>query len=110
MLYISGPGRWFSNGDWSCVRNCKAPRWAYFLSGLGLFIYQTLDAIDGKQARRTKSSTPLGELFDHGCDSISTGGLKIYFSAELYCGRLPSAALLVEVPDLPASFSPSIVL
>ncbi|KAI4897178.1 hypothetical protein NFI96_015227 [Prochilodus magdalenae] len=31
-----------------------------------------LDAIDGKQARRTNSSTPLGELFDHGCDSLST--------------------------------------
>lgn len=27
---------------------------------------QTLDAIDGKQARRTGSSSPLGELFDHG--------------------------------------------
>jgi phosphatidylglycerophosphate synthase len=31
-----------------------------------------LDAIDGKQARRTGSSSPLGELFDHGCDSLST--------------------------------------
>ena len=40
---------------------------------MGLFIYQSLDAIDGKQARRTNSSTPLGELFDHGCDSLSTG-------------------------------------
>ncbi|KAK1901867.1 Choline/ethanolaminephosphotransferase 1 [Dissostichus eleginoides] len=33
---------------------------------------QSLDAIDGKQARRTNSSSPLGELFDHGCDSLST--------------------------------------
>ena len=32
----------------------------------GLFIYQSLDAIDGKQARRTGSSSPLGEVFDHG--------------------------------------------
>lgn len=39
---------------------------------LGLFVYQSLDAIDGKQARRTNTSSPLGELFDHGCDSIST--------------------------------------
>jgi hypothetical protein len=29
-------------------------------------MYQTLDALDGKQARRTKTSSPLGELFDHG--------------------------------------------
>lgn len=49
-----------------------APRWVYSLCALGLFIYQSLDAIDGKQARRTGSSSPLGELFDHGCDAIST--------------------------------------
>lgn len=28
--------------------------------------------MDGKQARRTGSANPLGELFDHGCDSLST--------------------------------------
>ncbi|XP_048156227.1 cholinephosphotransferase 1 isoform X3 [Corvus hawaiiensis] len=50
----------------------EAPFWAYILGAIGLFIYQSLDAIDGKQARRTNSSSPLGELFDHGCDSIST--------------------------------------
>ena len=36
-----------------------------------IFTYQTLDNIDGKQARRTGTSTPLGMLFDHGCDSMS---------------------------------------
>ena len=30
------------------------------------------DGIDGKQARRTKTSSPLGELFDHGLDSWAT--------------------------------------
>ena len=35
-----------------------------------LFFYQTMDAIDGKQARRTNSSSPLGQLFDHGCDAL----------------------------------------
>ncbi|CAD5207496.1 unnamed protein product [Bursaphelenchus okinawaensis] len=49
----------------------EAPRWAYLLAALGLFCYQTLDATDGKQARRTGSSSPLGELFDHGCDSMT---------------------------------------
>ena len=28
-----------------------------------------IDGTDGKQARRTKTSSPLGELFDHGLDS-----------------------------------------
>ncbi len=50
-----------------------APRWATLICAVGLFVYQTLDAIDGKQARRTGSSSPMGELFDHGCDSVSTG-------------------------------------
>lgn len=35
-----------------------------------VFMHQTLDAIDGKQARRTGSSSPLGQLFDHGCDAL----------------------------------------
>ncbi|XP_015786117.1 cholinephosphotransferase 1 [Tetranychus urticae] len=48
------------------------PGWALIFFAIGLFIYQTLDATDGKQARRTGTSSPLGELFDHGCDSIST--------------------------------------
>ena len=30
------------------------------------------DGTDGKQARRTKTSGPLGELFDHGIDSLAT--------------------------------------
>jgi phosphatidylglycerophosphate synthase len=33
---------------------------------IGLFLYQSFDAIDGKQARRTGTSGPLGEMFDHG--------------------------------------------
>ena len=35
-----------------------------------LFLAQTLDAIDGKHARNTKRSSPLGQLMDHGCDSM----------------------------------------
>ena len=34
----------------------------HFLSGACLFIYQTLDNMDGKQARKTGSSSPLGML------------------------------------------------
>lgn len=49
-----------------------APKWLYFTFAAGLFAYQSLDAIDGKQARRTGTSGPLGELFDHGCDALNT--------------------------------------
>lgn len=44
----------------------EAPAWVYYLCAISIFVYQTLDAIDGKQARRTGSSSPLGQLFDHG--------------------------------------------
>ena len=36
-----------------------------------------MDATDGKQARRTKSSSPLGQLVDHGLDSFSVAFLFI---------------------------------
>jgi len=45
------------------------PRWAWALVSILLFASHTLDGIDGKQARRTGTSSPLGELFDHGCDA-----------------------------------------
>ena len=39
-----------------------------FIIGIFQLIYQLLDNIDGKQARRTGNSTPFGMLMDHGCD------------------------------------------
>ena len=47
------------------------PSWTFLFAAVCIFLYSTLDAIDGKQARRTNSSSPLGQLFDHGCDSFS---------------------------------------
>ncbi|VDK42988.1 unnamed protein product [Anisakis simplex] len=72
--------------------NYPAPSWAYFQAALGLFIYQTLDATDGKQARRTGSSSPLGELFDHGCDSMT----QVFVTLNLcYCLQLGQHRYLV---------------
>ncbi len=88
-----GPPNWiyftcvYPLPDWD--RACWSDgryRWA-----IGLFLYQSLDAIDGyvhtfsakrqahelvvecrKQARRTGMAGPLGEMFDHGCDALNT--------------------------------------
>jgi ethanolaminephosphotransferase len=46
------------------------PRWLYISNGLSMFLYYTFDCMDGKQARRTGSSSPLGQLFDHGMDCV----------------------------------------
>lgn len=67
----------------------EVPRWACFLCAFGLFVYQSLDAIDGKQARRTGTSSPLGELFDHGCDSLSTVFVSLGVSCSVRLGTLP---------------------
>eukprot|EP00118_Oscarella_pearsei_P017032 m.167506 g.167506 ORF g.167506 m.167506 type:complete len:317 (+) comp38932_c0_seq20:20-970(+) len=47
------------------------PSWVYAVCGVLHFWSHTLDGLDGKQARRTKSSSALGELFDHGLDSLT---------------------------------------
>ncbi|CAH2245462.1 ethanolaminephosphotransferase 1 [Pelobates cultripes] len=56
------------------------PNWVWIVAGLLNFTAYTLDGVDGKQARRTNSSTPLGELFDHGLDSWAC----IYFVVTVY--------------------------
>lgn len=67
----------------------EVPGWALVLCGLGLFIYQSLDAIDGKQARRTGSSSPLGELFDHGCDAMSIAFVSLGVCISMQLGLKP---------------------
>ena len=49
-----------------------APGVVYALVAFLMFSYQTLDGCDGKQARRTRSGSPLGEVVDHGCDAACT--------------------------------------
>ncbi|VEU44576.1 unnamed protein product [Pseudo-nitzschia multistriata] len=72
--------------------SCDPPRWIFLWNAISLLVYQTLDNMDGKQARRTGSSSPLGLLFDHGCDSINS----IFGSANVIIamGLVPSESLL----------------
>ncbi|GAB6029946.1 hypothetical protein CHUAL_005641 [Chamberlinius hualienensis] len=48
------------------------PSWVWMTCAISHFLAYTLDGIDGKQARRTNTSGPLGEMFDHGLDSWAT--------------------------------------
>jgi ethanolaminephosphotransferase len=57
---------------WNPYLSEDCPRWLHLLSAISIFGYQTLDNMDGKQARRTKSSNALGMLFDHSCDVLNT--------------------------------------
>lgn len=53
------------------------PKWIYVLFAFLIFLAQTFDAIDGKHARNTKRSSPLGQLMDHGCDAFSNSFMII---------------------------------
>ncbi|KAK5980565.1 hypothetical protein GCK32_009884, partial [Trichostrongylus colubriformis] len=75
----------------------SAPAWAYALAALGLFAYQTLDATDGKQARRTGAASPLGELFDHGCDSISQVFITLNVAYAMRLGEVKCGTFLMII-------------
>merc|ERR1711977_316825 len=62
------------------------PPWVYASWAAGLFLYQTFDAVDGSQARRTHQSGPLGELFDHGVDAVNTSLEVLLFAASQNLG------------------------
>eukprot|EP01062_Namystynia_karyoxenos_P063105 TRINITY_DN55922_c0_g1_i1.p1 TRINITY_DN55922_c0_g1~~TRINITY_DN55922_c0_g1_i1.p1 ORF type:complete len:427 (+),score=144.42 TRINITY_DN55922_c0_g1_i1:85-1281(+) len=49
----------------------ELPGWGYACLAFLFFAYQTFDGSDGKQARRTGSGSPLGELVDHGIDAVT---------------------------------------
>lgn len=54
-----------------------------------------LDNLDGKQARRTNSSSPLGQLFDHGCDALNVtlSGMSMLATCQLRAGSMSMSLL-----------------
>ena len=83
----------------------QASRWTCLLAAMGIFIYQTLDAIDGKQARRTGTSSPLGEYFDHGCDAITTFLYAVVASCTPGLSERPYLMLVLVVVIVQLNYS-----
>ncbi|EDW63815.1 ethanolaminephosphotransferase 1 [Drosophila virilis] len=65
------------------------PGWVWTVAAINILIYYNLDGMDGKQARRTGTSGPLGELFDHGLDSYSAALIPIYIFSLFGTADLP---------------------
>ncbi|PUU76819.1 hypothetical protein B9Z19DRAFT_1129124 [Tuber borchii] len=61
--------------------------WVYASWVVGLFLYQAFDACDDTQARRTRQSGPLGELFDHGVDAMNTTLEVVIFAGAMNLGH-----------------------
>lgn len=68
------------------LNNQKYPA-VKLINAVLLFCYQAFDAIDGKQARRIGMSTPLGQLFDHGCDAFVCFCTSITLTSSFGLGR-----------------------
>ena len=67
-----------------------------------MFAYQTLDNVDGKQARRLHNSSPLGMIMDHGCDALELLFLTLGFARILCIGDFE---LILWVFTVGVSFS-----
>lgn len=64
-----------------------------------------MDNIDGKQARRTGTSSGLGELFDHGIDSLNCTLGSLLETAAMALGTSKSGVFTALCPCLPMFFS-----
>ena len=75
----------------------NAPGWVYINAAICLQVYVVLDAADGKQARRLNASSPLGQIFDHGCDAINLIFIIITCCSGAGFGIGQMSALLVAI-------------
>lgn len=72
----------------SCDNNGYLPPWFCYTTAACFFLYMLCDNTDGKQARNTGSSSPLGMLMDHGIDSIIAIIGSLMLQRVLQIGRL----------------------
>lgn len=77
----------------------------YYSFAFGLFMYQTFDNVDGKQARRTGTSSGLGELFDHGIDSLNCTLASLLETAAMGLGTSKSGVFTALCPCVAMFFS-----
>ena len=59
---------------------CRIPNNTILLGGFLYMGWLILDNIDGKQARRTNSSSPLGLMFDHQVDALNVTITTTFFA------------------------------
>ncbi|CAJ1426079.1 unnamed protein product [Effrenium voratum] len=71
-------------GVCAVLANHQRQRAWYFVAPMLIFVYMTCDAVDGKHARNTKQSTPLGAVVDHGIDAFCayTTGVAVTVTAD----------------------------
>ncbi|KAF4552591.1 Choline/ethanolaminephosphotransferase-like protein [Elsinoe fawcettii] len=83
----------------------EGPRWLYYSYAAGVWFYSTMDNVDGKQARRTGTSSGLGELFDHGIDSLNCTLASLLEASAMGLGLTATGIFTALIPTLPMFFS-----
>lgn len=67
--------------------SAEVPRWLCIFTGFCHFLYMNFDNMDGKQARRTGTSSALGMLLDHGLDGVSSWIMGLNLAAAIRIGN-----------------------
>lgn len=76
--------------------NSTAPASVYGWMTLGMVAYTIFDNTDGKQARRTRSSSFVGEVLDHGVDfTVVTASFILFCDATGFLAAHPYFAICV---------------
>lgn len=81
------------------------PHWVFVLAWFAQFWYQTIDAIDGKQARRTDNCSPLGQILDHNLDQITFTCIMVGVCATLRVNSDIGRVLLLTPGIMSAHYS-----
>jgi ethanolaminephosphotransferase len=75
----------------------EIPSFLFILFAFFVFLGQTFDAIDGKHARKTNKSSPLGQLMDHGCDAFSNSFIAIMLAQSFLFGGSIYTIILLSI-------------
>ena len=81
----------------------KVPNWTFLVCAIGIYIYQILDALDGKQAIKVQD-TPIEEVYDHGCDAVSALFVTQSVAIATRLGNYPLLQLLFFLLPMIAFF------
>jgi len=82
----------------------EVPFWAFYLCALSIFIYQTFDALDGKQSCKLQE-TQLEEMADHGSDSLSTCFVTLTVGIAFQLGTNPYVMFVICALNLIVFYS-----
>lgn len=79
--------------------------WFCVFAGVTFFLYMVCDNCDGKQARRTGTSSPLGMLLDHGIDSVTAVINNLILQRVLISGNNIYGMMAMIVSTMPFYFA-----